>query len=96
VVAAAAFLVDSESRLKTPESAPAAGRPVSAPQHMASAKTVTDPSCGMPVDAAKAQAAGNTLACRGATYYFCSKECRQKFRNNLAGSSGARQGEGDD
>jgi YHS domain-containing protein len=65
--------------------------PDAAPEHMAAAKTATDPSCGMPVDPAKAAAAGNTLAYRGATYYFCSKECKLKFQNNLAASAGTRQ-----
>jgi Cu(I)/Ag(I) efflux system membrane fusion protein len=100
VVVAATFLVDSESRLRTPASGPAPARsmerPVGAPEHMAAAKTTLDPSCGMPVDPTKAAAAGNTLAYRGATHYFCSKECKQKFQNNLAASSGKRQGEGDD
>ena len=63
---------------------------------MAAAKTATDPSCGMPVDPAKAAASGNTLAYRGATYYFCSKECKQKFQNNLAASAATRQGGADD
>ena len=64
VVVAATFLVDSESRLKTPASAPAPARtdkPAGMPEQMAAAKTVKDPSCGMTVDPAKAAAAGNTL-----------------------------------
>jgi Cu(I)/Ag(I) efflux system membrane fusion protein len=89
IVVSATFLVDSESRLKTPASGPAPARttdrPAGMPAHMAAAKTATDPSCGMPVDAAKAAASGNTLVSGGATYYFCSKECKQKFQNSLAG-----------
>jgi Cu(I)/Ag(I) efflux system membrane fusion protein len=94
VVAAATFLVDSESRLKTPDSLrpPAAA----APEHMAAAKTATDPSCGMTVDPAKATASGNSVAHGGVTYYFCSKECKQKFENTMAGSAGMRQGGADD
>ena len=65
VVVAATFLVDSESRLKTPASPPApartADKPAGMPEHMAAAKTVKDPSCGMTVDPAKAAASGNTL-----------------------------------
>jgi Cu(I)/Ag(I) efflux system membrane fusion protein len=87
VVAAAAFLVDSESRLKAPAPPPA---------HMAAPKTAADPTCGMAVDAARAAASGNTLAYRGATYYFCSKECKQKFQNNLAAQASVRQGGADD
>jgi YHS domain-containing protein len=59
---------------------------------MAAAKTVRDPSCGMPVDAAKAAASGSTIASGGTTYYFCSKECKQKFQND-SGSASRRQGE---
>jgi membrane fusion protein, copper/silver efflux system len=99
VVVAATFLVDSESRLKTPAAGPAPGRttekPAGMPQHVAAAKTAKDPSCGMPVDTAKAAAAGNTVAAGGATYYFCSKECKQKFQND-AGSASRRQGGDDD
>jgi len=86
VVVAATFLVDSESRLKTP--APGSGpartsdRPAGMPQPMAAAKTVRDLTCGMQVDPAKAAASGNSFAYRGTTYYFCSKECKQKFQND--------------
>jgi len=76
VVAAATFLVDSESRLQTPAAA--------AP---AAAQTVKDPSCGMPVDPARAVASGNTLAHGGATYYFCSRQCKEAFQSR----SGAGQ-----
>jgi YHS domain-containing protein len=104
VVVAATFLVDSESRLKTPASRPAPARATDRaagiPEHMATAKKVRDPSCGMPVDPVKAAASGNTFASGGATYYFCSKECKQKFQNDLAGPGGysasRRQGDDDD
>ena len=97
VVVAATFLVDSESRLKTPApgSGPAARTtdgPAGMPQPMAVAKTVRDPTCGMAVDPAKAAASGNSFADRGITYYFCSKECKQKFQSN-PGASAKRQGE---
>jgi YHS domain-containing protein len=59
---------------------------------MAAAKTVKDPSCGMPVDPAKAAASGNTLLSGGTTYYFCSKECKQKFQSSSAGFRGAADG----
>ena len=54
------------------------------PEHTTVAKTVKDPNCGMPVDAARAVASGNTLADRGATYYFCSKQCKQEFQSKQA------------
>ena len=92
VVVAATFLVDSESRLKAPASRPEPARTTDRPAvmagHMAAAKTATDPSCGMTVDPARAAASDNTLVSGGATYYFCSKECKQKFQSNLAGLRG--------
>ena len=83
IVVAATFLVDSESRLKTPASSPArAAKPAAMPEPIASSETVKDPSCGMLVDPAKAAASGNTLAYHGATYYFCSTKCKQAFQDN--------------
>ena len=96
VVAAATFLVDSESRLRNPASAAAPAStmdsPMSLPQHTAATKTVKDPSCGMPVDAAKAAASGNSLVYGGATYYFCSKKCKQAFQNESATAARAVPG----
>jgi membrane fusion protein, copper/silver efflux system len=97
VVAAATFLVDSESRLKMP--APASGRvgqavspvsPVAKPPAppVAAAKTARDPNCGMNVDPAAAAASGNALVYRGATYYFCSSRCKQAFRGSRAAAGG--------
>jgi YHS domain-containing protein len=65
VVAAANFLLDSESRM----------RAVSAGVFDAE----TDPVCGMEVDAKKAAAAGRTAVHEGHTYYFCADECKKKF-----------------
>jgi YHS domain-containing protein len=99
VVVAATFLVDSESRLKTPASESperSAHRPARMPNQMAALKTVKDPSCGKPVDPAKAAASGNTLAYRGTTYYFCSAKCKQAFQNDPAGSASRHQGDDDD
>jgi Cu(I)/Ag(I) efflux system membrane fusion protein len=99
VVIAATFLVDSESRLK----APAAESPVVAiaepqvgsrpdkPQVPAK-----DPSCGMPVDPARAAASGNSVTSHGATYYFCSKQCKQKFQNDPALSASRNQAAAND
>jgi YHS domain-containing protein len=65
IVAAANFLLDSESRMK----AVSAG--VFTPQ--------TDPVCGMEVDEKKAAAAGRTVVHEGRTYYFCADECKKQF-----------------
>jgi Cu(I)/Ag(I) efflux system membrane fusion protein len=90
VVVAATFLVDSESRLKTL----ASGSPVRSAHtaaglsdHMAAAKTVIDPSCGMRVDPVKAAESGNALAYHRTTYYFCSQKCKEKFQNKSADTS---------
>jgi Cu(I)/Ag(I) efflux system membrane fusion protein len=91
VVVAATFLVDSESRLKSPVSVT-----VPAPERTKdsqAARTVIDPSCGMPVDPAKATASGNTVSYRGTTYYFCSQKCKEKFQNKSAGTA-SRQASG--
>lgn len=100
VVVAATFLVDSESRLKTPASSPAPVRTTDnaavAPEHVAAARTVKDQHCGMSVNPDKAVASGNTLASGGTTYYFCSRQCKQAFQSELATLAGRRQGGGDD
>ena len=86
VVAAATFLVDSESRLKTP---------ASASEHTTvteAASTVRDPTCGMEVDPAKAAASGSTLVYRGTTYYFCSRQCKEAFQKDPNGSASRRHG----
>jgi multidrug efflux pump subunit AcrA (membrane-fusion protein)/YHS domain-containing protein len=97
VVAAATFLVDSESRLKTATSGPlaaqTASRHASALEPMAKATAVKDPVCGMPVDSAKAAASGNSFDYHGATYYFCSRQHKQAFQNNPAGSLTRHQGD---
>lgn len=92
VVVAATFLVDSESRLKSPAAvAPPAAhtteRPAEMPGRMAGAKTVIDPSCNMPVHPAKAAESGNTFTYHGTTYYFCSQKCKEKFQNKSAGTT---------
>jgi YHS domain-containing protein len=96
VVAAATFLVDSESRLKTPASGPApkVDRPTGAPEYKVAAKMVKDPSCGMLVDPTRAKAAGNTLDDHGVSYYFCSKRCKETFQKTPTSSSGMAQAGG--
>jgi Cu(I)/Ag(I) efflux system membrane fusion protein len=67
IIVSGTFLVDSESRMK----AAAAGI------YGDSAK---DPVCGMDVDIGKATAGGRKVDYLGATYYFCSDACKQKFQ----------------
>jgi membrane fusion protein, copper/silver efflux system len=68
VVAAANFLLDSESRMK------AASAGISDPEK--------DPVCGMDVDGKKASDAGRTATHDGHNYYFCSDDCKQKFQKD--------------
>jgi len=100
VVVAATFLIDSESRLKSPEAIAALERTTQRtsphPQAVQAASTVKDPSCGMAVDPAKALSNGNTLAYHGTTYYFCSKQCKEAFQNDPTGSANRRVGGDDD
>jgi Cu(I)/Ag(I) efflux system membrane fusion protein len=99
VVAAATFLVDSESRLKTTAPAPsavalqAASRPAGRRGDMATAKTAKDPICGTSVDPSKATAVGNTVDYHGTSYYFCSRQHKQAFQNNPASSLSRHQGD---
>ncbi len=65
VVAAANFLLNSESRMT------AASAGLLNPE--------LDPVCGMEVDAKKVAAAGRSATHEGHTYYFCSDECKKKF-----------------
>ena len=96
VVVAATFLVDSESRLKTPASESpirSAPRPGGLSDRMAVGKTVIDPSCGKSVDPVKAAASGNTFAYRGATYFFCSAKCKQAFQGDPTRTVSRHQGD---
>ncbi len=70
IVGSANFLLDSESRMR----AVSAG--LFDPE--------TDPVCGMEVDAKRAVAAGRVLEHGGATYYFCSDGCRDRFKADPA------------
>ena len=92
VVAAATFLVDSESRLKTGASGHVAlktpNKPASRSEQVATTKSAKDPLCGLPVDPSKAVASGNTYDYRGTTYYFCSRQHKEAFQNNPARSLG--------
>jgi len=84
VVSAGTFLVDSESRLKSVQSAPKEEPqpklpPKSAAGTSMSAHMVKDASCGMTIDSSKAVAEGHTVTRDGVTYYFCSDRCKRKF-----------------
>ncbi len=70
IVVSAAFLIDSESRMRA--AAPAVHEDNS-----------EDPICGMKVDVAKAKAAGRTNEHQGRTYYFCSDHCKQSFSKDV-------------
>jgi RND family efflux transporter MFP subunit len=88
VVSSGTFLVDSESRLKSVQAAPAAPKqepqqklaPKSNTGTAVSANSVKDAACGMTIDKAKAIAAGHTITRDGVAYYFCSDRCKKKFR----------------
>jgi membrane fusion protein, copper/silver efflux system len=95
VVAAATFLVDSESRLRAPApvAEQAAKRLAHRSERVATAKTVKDPMCGLLVDPSRAAATGNTFDYRGTTYYFCSRQHKLAFQNNPASSLSKHQGD---
>lgn len=99
VVSAATFLVDSESRLGAPDAAPPlqdnVDRLTAASESRALAGGVTDPSCGMRVDPARATASGNTISNGNTTYYFCSQHCKQTFQNHRVASLIRHKGEDD-
>jgi Cu(I)/Ag(I) efflux system membrane fusion protein len=66
IVTSGAFLVDSESQLRTA----AAG---------ARGHSARDPVCGMDVDEARARAEGRTATLQGKTHFFCSDSCKAAF-----------------
>ena len=81
VVVSGTFLLDSESRLKSPQRSLAVNQE-HAPNGVISlkpGKLTKDLACGMEVDPAESAAAGNTESYGGTTYYFCSRSCRDKF-----------------
>jgi membrane fusion protein, copper/silver efflux system len=97
VVVAATFLVDSESRLRTPawESVRPKTEPETKSTTSTAIKSAKDPNCGMTVDPIKSAWLGFSLAYHGATYYFCSKQCQQAFEKNPAGAAKKLQGDDD-
>ena len=68
IVVAGNFLLDSESRMKAAASPGGAG-------------PARDAACGMEIDPAKAAA---RTEYKGKTYYFCSKNCKEKFDRDPA------------
>jgi membrane fusion protein, copper/silver efflux system len=70
IVAAANFLLDSESRMK------AASAGIFKPE--------TDPVCGMDVDRDRARSSARTSAYKDVDYYFCSDDCRKRFEADRA------------
>jgi len=86
VVSAGTFLVDSESRLKSVQSAPKEQpqqklppKSNTGPPVAVSEGKVKDAACGMMIDKAAAIAEGHILTRDGVTYYFCSDRCKRKF-----------------
>jgi membrane fusion protein, copper/silver efflux system len=57
-----------------------AAAPQVSPAKQAAAATVKDVVCGMNVDPKDAAAAGRTIEYNGTTYYFCSEDCKTKFK----------------
>ena len=80
IVTSGNFLLDSESRMKQAAAA-------------TQGQMAKDPSCGMDVNPATAKAHGQY---GGKQYYFCSKQCQQKFEKThlpeAAGSAGSARG----
>jgi RND family efflux transporter MFP subunit len=70
VVVSGNFLLDSESRMKSAA--------------MGIFDSETDPVCGMEVDRDTATSAGHTVTQNGSTYFFCSDDCKTKFRGDPA------------
>jgi YHS domain-containing protein len=79
IVVSGNFLIDSESRFKT------SSTEVTGPMS-------TDPSCGMLTSQEKARESGLTSVYRGKTYFFCSRECKEKFDKSPQGSKGETGG----
>jgi hypothetical protein len=92
VVAAATFLVDSESRLKTPtaEAPPinAPDRAVGLPEHVAVAKAVPVPGCSVAGDPRLAGSSGKSLPLLA--------PCAKKLRDDPSGAGARHRGDGVD
>jgi len=75
IVVSGNFLIDSESRFK-------------ASSNEATGTMSADPTCGMLVTEEKARESGLTTIYLGKNYFFCSKECKQKFDLSPQGHKG--------
>jgi membrane fusion protein, copper/silver efflux system len=82
VVVSGLFLLDSESRLQLAAT-------TAAPATTAAVVANSDPVCGMEVDAK----AAHQSEYNGATYRFCSKDCKQKFDLDPARHAGKKGGQ---
>jgi len=87
IVVSGTFLVDSESRLRSPQARADEGNsaPNSSKTKMKSEAlpaAAKDPVCGMDVKPSESVAAGNAKSYQGKTYYFCSISCRDKFHGD--------------
>jgi Cu(I)/Ag(I) efflux system membrane fusion protein len=69
IVVSGNFLLGSEARLKSTGDA----------NTTSASRRVIDPSCGMEIDAAQAEATGHTAEYKQTTYHFCSEACKRKF-----------------
>jgi len=79
VVVSGNFLLDSESRMKNAGSASAPASETASGTPAAPAAREIDPSCGMPVDRGRAEAARLVSQYRGKSYYFCTAGCKDRF-----------------
>jgi membrane fusion protein, copper/silver efflux system len=90
VVTSGNFLIDSESRMRTPTLvASAVPHDAKKAGQMA---MVHDPVCGMKLDATKARSSGQMENYQGETYLFCSDKCRKKFQDDPGRYAGEKLG----
>jgi YHS domain-containing protein len=82
IVTSGNFLIDSESRMRSPVLVAARG--TAGAKLQAGDAGAHDPVCGMKLDPGKARSAGQTENYHGETYLFCSDKCRTKFQQDPA------------
>jgi membrane fusion protein, copper/silver efflux system len=71
IVVSGNFLIGSEARLH--------GVLPSTPAEAVASRKVVDPSCGMEINTAEAEAAGHIAEYKQVKYHFCSDGCKRKF-----------------
>ena len=99
VVIAGNFMIDSESRMRSPvpQSAMATTNPpqtamkTSAKAADVDAAATTDPACGMPLAPADVKAAKYSATYRGHKFVFCSENCKKKFEGDPEKYAGEAQ-----